>query len=83
MMSAAAMCALLAAALVAAHALLEEHQGQPYMDEVFHIPQAQAYCQGRWRHWDAMITTPPGPCVLRLRREGEGRRAVGSGREGG
>ncbi|QSZ32577.1 hypothetical protein DSL72_002155 [Monilinia vaccinii-corymbosi] len=33
---------------------------EPYLDEVFHIPQAQAYC--RWDHgtWDPKLTTPPG-----------------------
>lgn len=29
-------------------------------DEVFHIPQAQRYCEGRFRDWDDKITTPPG-----------------------
>ncbi|PHH92252.1 hypothetical protein CDD83_8177 [Cordyceps sp. RAO-2017] len=33
---------------------------EPYLDEVFHIPQAQRYCHGDFRQWDAMITTPPG-----------------------
>ncbi|KAK4938000.1 glucosyltransferase [Elasticomyces elasticus] len=32
----------------------------PYLDEVFHVPQAQAYWLGKWSHWDAKITTPPG-----------------------
>jgi len=32
---------------------------EPYMDEPFHIPQAQAYCLGNWTHWDDKITTPP------------------------
>lgn len=32
----------------------------PYLDEVFHVPQAQAYWAGRWTHWDDKITTPPG-----------------------
>ncbi|KAJ1394393.1 Alpha-2-glucosyltransferase Alg10 [Sesbania bispinosa] len=31
-----------------------------YMDEIFHIPQAQQYCRGNFRSWDPMITTPPG-----------------------
>ncbi|CAD5210447.1 unnamed protein product [Bursaphelenchus xylophilus] len=31
----------------------------PYMDEVFHIPQARAYCDGNYTQWDPMITTPP------------------------
>eukprot|EP00903_Cladosiphon_okamuranus_P013487 g12562.t1 len=30
------------------------------MDEVFHVPQAQAYCNGDFGHWDPKITTPPG-----------------------
>ncbi|KAG6006981.1 hypothetical protein E4U21_006501 [Claviceps maximensis] len=29
-------------------------------DEVFHIPQAQRYCEGRLLEWDDKITTPPG-----------------------
>lgn len=31
-----------------------------YMDEIFHIPQAQKYCAGNFKHWDPKITTPPG-----------------------
>ncbi|KAJ1984818.1 glucosyltransferase [Dimargaris verticillata] len=33
---------------------------QPYMDEVFHVAQAQAYCRGHYWAWDPMLTTPPG-----------------------
>ncbi|TFB00467.1 Dol-P-Glc protein [Trichoderma ghanense] len=33
---------------------------EPYLDEVFHIPQAQRYCQGKFLEWDNKITTPPG-----------------------
>lgn len=33
---------------------------EPYLDEVFHIPQAQRYWAGSWRSWDPKITTPPG-----------------------
>jgi alpha-1,2-glucosyltransferase len=33
---------------------------EPYLDEVFHIPQAQAYWAGNWTKWDPKITTPPG-----------------------
>jgi alpha-1,2-glucosyltransferase len=32
----------------------------PYLDEVFHIPQAQGYCDGQFQTWDPKITTPPG-----------------------
>lgn len=37
---------------------------EPYMDEVFHIPQAQRYCHGRFTEWDDKITTPPGLYLL-------------------
>ncbi|KAJ3513055.1 hypothetical protein NLJ89_g3163 [Agrocybe chaxingu] len=37
---------------------------EPYMDEPFHIPQAQAYCRGEFSTWDPKITTPPGLYVL-------------------
>lgn len=33
---------------------------EPYLDEVFHVPQAQAYWAGNWTQWDPKITTPPG-----------------------
>ncbi|KKA28424.1 hypothetical protein TD95_003036 [Thielaviopsis punctulata] len=33
---------------------------EPYLDEIFHIPQAQTYCRGDFFHWDDKITTPPG-----------------------
>ena len=32
----------------------------PYMDEIFHIPQAQRYCAGNFTTWDPKITTLPG-----------------------
>ncbi|XP_031560574.1 dol-P-Glc:Glc(2)Man(9)GlcNAc(2)-PP-Dol alpha-1,2-glucosyltransferase-like [Actinia tenebrosa] len=35
-------------------------QPEPYMDEQFHIPQAQKYCQYKFNEWDPMITTLPG-----------------------
>lgn len=35
-------------------------------DEVFHIPQAQVYCEGRYRDWDDKITTPPGLFVSQV-----------------
>ncbi|KAI9774682.1 MAG: glucosyltransferase [Geoglossum simile] len=37
---------------------------EPYLDEAFHIPQAQAYCEGKWHIWDPKITTPPGLYVV-------------------
>ena len=33
---------------------------KPYMDEIFHIPQAQNYCHGNFFYWDDKITTLPG-----------------------
>ncbi|KAJ1726927.1 glucosyltransferase [Coemansia biformis] len=33
---------------------------EPYMDEMFHIPQAQRYCRGEFGAWDPKLTTPPG-----------------------
>ncbi|KAL0648892.1 hypothetical protein Bca4012_047183 [Brassica carinata] len=36
------------------------------MDEIFHVPQAQQYCNGNFRSWDPMITTPPGLYYLSL-----------------
>ncbi|KAI0016378.1 glycosyltransferase family 59 protein [Xylariomycetidae sp. FL0641] len=39
---------------------ISKHAPEPYLDEVFHIPQAQVYCEGRYEEWDDKITTPPG-----------------------
>ncbi|KAJ7042691.1 glucosyltransferase [Mycena alexandri] len=50
-------------------ALLKEFNSvvsEPYMDEPFHIPQAQAYCRGEFEIWDPKITTPPGLYILSL-----------------
>ena len=41
-------------------------QPQPYMDEIFHIPQAQNYCIGNLSHWDSKITTLPGLYIVSL-----------------
>ncbi|KAM0350110.1 hypothetical protein ACHAPU_003273 [Fusarium lateritium] len=46
--------------------LVSAHVPEPYLDEVFHIPQAQKYCQGRFQEWDDKITTPPGLYLLSL-----------------
>ncbi|XP_046386441.1 putative Dol-P-Glc:Glc(2)Man(9)GlcNAc(2)-PP-Dol alpha-1,2-glucosyltransferase isoform X2 [Ischnura elegans] len=35
-------------------------QETPYLDEVFHIPQAIRYCNGSFDEWDPKITTLPG-----------------------
>ncbi|KAK5110764.1 hypothetical protein LTR62_005641 [Meristemomyces frigidus] len=36
----------------------------PYLDEVFHVRQAQHYCNARFDIWDPKITTPPGLYIL-------------------
>ncbi|KAK4174958.1 family 59 putative glycosyltransferase [Triangularia setosa] len=40
--------------------LVNRYVPEPYLDEFFHIPQAQTYCEGKYRQWDDKITTPPG-----------------------
>jgi alpha-1,2-glucosyltransferase len=35
-------------------------KANPEQDEIFHIPQAQAYCVGDFHIWDPKLTTPPG-----------------------
>ncbi|XP_030643074.1 dol-P-Glc:Glc(2)Man(9)GlcNAc(2)-PP-Dol alpha-1,2-glucosyltransferase [Chanos chanos] len=40
--------------------VITREQRDPYMDEIFHVPQAQRYCQGKFSEWDPMITTLPG-----------------------
>ncbi|KAI1126198.1 DIE2/ALG10 family-domain-containing protein [Nemania abortiva] len=43
-----------------------ENVPEPYLDEVFHIPQAQVYCEGRYLEWDDKITTPPGLYIFTI-----------------
>ncbi|TQS38339.1 hypothetical protein Golomagni_01158 [Golovinomyces magnicellulatus] len=38
-------------------------------DEAFHIPQAKAYCNGRYNVWDGKLTTPPGLYIFALLKE--------------
>ncbi|PVV02849.1 hypothetical protein BB560_002688 [Smittium megazygosporum] len=38
----------------------------PYMDEIFHVSQVQAYCKGNFSHWDPKLTTPPGLYIVSL-----------------
>ncbi|KAJ2172924.1 glucosyltransferase [Coemansia sp. RSA 2522] len=38
----------------------------PYMDEQFHIRQAQWYCMGAFNKWDPKLTTPPGLYIVSL-----------------
>ncbi|KAF1960228.1 alpha-1,2 glucosyltransferas-like protein alg10 [Byssothecium circinans] len=39
--------------------LVSENVPEPYLDEAFHVPQAQRYCNNDYT-WDPKITTPPG-----------------------
>ncbi|MCO5551204.1 hypothetical protein L7F22_004703 [Adiantum nelumboides] len=40
--------------------LVNRHVPGPYMDEIFHIPQAMRYCRGEFDSYDPKLTTPPG-----------------------
>jgi alpha-1,2-glucosyltransferase len=40
--------------------MVQDRVPLPYLDEIFHIPQAQKYCMGEFSNWDPKITTPPG-----------------------
>lgn len=40
--------------------LINDEITEPYLDEIFHIPQSQQYCRGDFYTWDQKITTPPG-----------------------
>ena len=44
--------------------LVSQKVGEPYMDEIFHVPQARSYCAGNFTHWDNKITTLPGLYVF-------------------
>lgn len=46
--------------------VVTKHAPEPYLDEVFHIPQAQVYCDGKYTIWDDKITTPPGLYALTI-----------------
>ena len=41
---------------------LNSNLKESYMDEIFHVPQAQAYCRQGWlaADYDPLLTTPPG-----------------------
>ncbi|GAA5867538.1 hypothetical protein JCM8547_001212 [Rhodosporidiobolus lusitaniae] len=53
-----------AAAVVGVALRVNRLVDEPYMDEIFHVPQAHQYCQGNWRYWDGALTTPPGLYLL-------------------
>ncbi|TDH65270.1 hypothetical protein CCR75_000261 [Bremia lactucae] len=45
-------------------AIVNKTVPDPYMDEIFHIPQAQKYCKGLYAEWDPKITTFPGLYIV-------------------
>jgi alpha-1,2-glucosyltransferase len=45
---------------VVAFTIVNNSAPEPYIDEMFHVSQCQAYCQGRFSEWNDKITTPPG-----------------------
>ncbi|ORY30249.1 DIE2/ALG10 family-domain-containing protein, partial [Naematelia encephala] len=44
--------------------LVQYQVPDPYLDEIFHIPQTQRYCDEDFDSWDPAITTPPGLYLL-------------------
>uniref|UniRef100_H2Z275 Dol-P-Glc:Glc(2)Man(9)GlcNAc(2)-PP-Dol alpha-1,2-glucosyltransferase n=1 Tax=Ciona savignyi TaxID=51511 RepID=H2Z275_CIOSA len=40
--------------------VIYQAQPTPFIDEIFHIPQAQKFCNGHFSEWDPKITTLPG-----------------------
>ncbi|EMS45489.1 Alpha-1,2-glucosyltransferase ALG10-A [Triticum urartu] len=61
-----AVTAAVAAWAIPIAALVDSIVPDPYMDEIFHVPQAQHYCRGDFLTWDPMITTPPGLYYISL-----------------
>eukprot|EP01102_Stenamoeba_stenopodia_P002557 TRINITY_DN12406_c0_g1_i1.p1 TRINITY_DN12406_c0_g1~~TRINITY_DN12406_c0_g1_i1.p1 ORF type:complete len:517 (-),score=65.02 TRINITY_DN12406_c0_g1_i1:16-1566(-) len=47
-------------------ALFSNQVTTPFMDEIFHVPQAQKYCQLIFEDYDPMITTFPGLYLFAL-----------------
>jgi alpha-1,2-glucosyltransferase len=55
------MCGLMMFSLVLTLVMAGPYAGvDVYMDEIFHIPQAQHFCAGEFHVWDDKITTLPG-----------------------
>ena len=53
-------CSALVAISMAISLMVFLKQPTPYLDEVFHIPQAQEFCKHEFSRWDPKITTLPG-----------------------
>ena len=63
----------LAATYAGVAQLFAEKAPEAYMDEIFHVPQAQAYCRGEWWSWDDKITTLPGAYLVAVAHAGAAR----------
>ncbi|KAM9965606.1 hypothetical protein ACTFIR_005777 [Dictyostelium discoideum] len=46
--------------------IINSYQIEPYVDEIFHIPQTIKYCEFKFKEWDNKITTLPGLYILAL-----------------
>lgn len=59
-LSVATICSVIYKTLDNIANIVYQHVDKPYMDEIFHVPQAQQYCRGHFDSYDPKITTPPG-----------------------
>ncbi|KAL8785685.1 MAG: hypothetical protein Q9213_003244 [Squamulea squamosa] len=48
------------------HQSVQKIVPRPYLDEFFHVQQAELYLQGRFFEWHPKITTPPGLYLVSL-----------------
>ncbi|KAL8741250.1 MAG: hypothetical protein Q9184_008409 [Pyrenodesmia sp. 2 TL-2023] len=58
--------AIVAGLTVVWHYHVESVVPKPYLDEFFHVQQAELYLQGRFQEWHPKITTPPGLYLVSL-----------------
>ncbi|KAI4178339.1 MAG: hypothetical protein LQ346_007482 [Caloplaca aetnensis] len=58
--------AIVAGLAVVWHYHIESVVPRPYLDEFFHVQQAELYLQGRFSEWHPKITTPPGLYLVSL-----------------
>ncbi|KAL8949727.1 MAG: hypothetical protein Q9222_004188 [Ikaeria aurantiellina] len=59
-------CAILTVLAAIWHFQIEQVVHKPYLDEYFHVYQAELYLQGLFREWHPKITTPPGLYLVSL-----------------
>ncbi|KAI4194010.1 MAG: hypothetical protein LQ350_008035 [Teloschistes chrysophthalmus] len=53
-------CFAVSALAIAWHRYVESEVPMPYLDEFFHVQQAELYLEGHFSQWHPKITTPPG-----------------------